>query len=846
MGGLRVSAGFGRGCRKSQLETRAGGLILHSSRVVAAILAADCLVYAFCSLGLWQIAEKAGLPFSISEGANSSFVVEAIPPRTPTPIQPGNSILKVDGQRLASLEEVEFLLDGKRVDDAIPLLVESASGVREVNVSLVQAYGPTYLAVAWFVGTLFFVSGVVVIVRKRDDIAALVYHFGAVGVAVIIMCTWGRYTIGQEGTGQAVRAVFSTAYAFVPTLFLHFSLVFPTRRRSPFTESRYLLYVVSGLLSVMMSLMFAKATLPYSEAWFRSFMAVFNVTRWYYAACVVLSVSIFAGSYRSAREEMERRKIRWIVLGLAISSLGFVGLWQIPELLTSRGLVREEVVVLLSGVTPIAFAVAIIRYHVLDIDYLFNRGTVYLVMLVLALSVYAAVVGAVAAVVGGLTVARSATASFVAAVVVAVLFEPTRKKVQQFVDRNFFRVRYDMKAIEARFDEDAERCISTGDLARILVRTIKSTIPVEKVGYFAFGKEPDRLHLVAHEGFDVLESRSVPFDFARLKTDLSKPVAVEGRVEPGAIYEKGDAEVFSRWGAEIVFAARVKGGGVVSLVVMGQKRSGLRYSIEDIELLDYMTRTAGIAHERILLQTSLAFQREENERLEEVNRMKTLFVSSVSHDLKTPLTTIRMYADAIRAGKLSASRTATYLTTIDGEVRRLTRLIDNILDVSKAERGKLAFGMAPERLDDVVREAVRTMEYEVGKGMGKLTAIYRAGSSLVNLNRDAVVEALGNLVANSVEYSRGRPKVQVKTFRRDGCVCVSVTDNGIGIRKEEMDHLLEPFYRGESGRNVRPGGTGLGLSVVKSIMDAHLGTVNLKSDEGLGTEVTLCFPAGDK
>lgn len=800
-------------------------------------------MYAICLAGLWQVAEKADIPFSVAKPWNETFRVVGVAPSARGIIDRNDVALSFHGMTLGSLENLEFLLDGMRAGDKLPIEIQRGKNLFHLEVKLVHAYSASYVAVAWLIGTLFFGTGILVYVRRRDDVAALVYHYGAVAVAVVVMSTWGCYSIEPAGIGQLIRIFFSTAYAFVPALFLHFSLLFPTRKRNVLGGNVWFLYVVASLLSALMAVAFMEATSPFSIWWFDSFMAVFNVTRWFYACCVVLSVTIFVMSYRDAREEMERRKLRWIILGLAISSLGFVSLWQIPQLLTSRGLISEELVVLLSGATPVAFAVAIVRYHIMDIDHLFNRSTVYVMLIIILMSIYALAVGLVAAFVGHLTVMNSIIASAAAAIAVVVIFEPVRKRVQLFVDKNFFRVRYDLRKVEEEFDAELRKCVTVEEVGRLAVNNAASAIPVERIGYFVVTKDNGQLRLVAHDGFDAFESRPVHPEFLNLSVGLSRPTAAEGKIEPGVRFDRGDPDVFDRWGLALVFAVRSEDGSVLSILALGPKKSGTRFSIEDVDLLTHIVRSSGVSQERIVLQDRLAFEHEEREKLEELNRMKTYFVSSVSHDLKTPLTTIRMYTEALMNWRrLPASRVRGYLATIEGESKRLTRLIDNVLDVAKAERTKIAYELKPEELDDMVLEAVAVMNYEAVKGECRVTSKLTLRHRRILADRDAVVEALENIIANSIEYSTGKSRIDVRTFSADTMLAVSVTDFGIGIPKNEMSKIFEPFFRGSSGASIRPGGTGLGLPVVKGVVEAHKGRIEIESEPGKGTCVTLFFP----
>jgi hypothetical protein len=186
-------------------------------------------------LGLWQVAEKADFPFSVSTGKNGAFIVHnSLIEKNKDQILNGDLFLSVNGAKPSTLEDIEFILDGMRTGSSAIVTVERGAVGLNIPVTLVHTYGELYLAVAWLVGTLFFLSGLVVLIYKRNDLAALVYHFGAVGVAAIIMMTWGCYAINPVGLGQIIRTLFSTAYIFVPVLLLHLSLVFPFRKNISF------------------------------------------------------------------------------------------------------------------------------------------------------------------------------------------------------------------------------------------------------------------------------------------------------------------------------------------------------------------------------------------------------------------------------------------------------------------------------------------------------------------------------------------------------------------------------------------------------------------------------------
>ncbi|HQT91452.1 MAG TPA: sensor histidine kinase [Candidatus Kryptobacter bacterium] len=138
------------------------------------------------------------------------------------------------------------------------------------------------------------------------------------------------------------------------------------------------------------------------------------------------------------------------------------------------------------------------------------------------------------------------------------------------------------------------------------------------------------------------------------------------------------------------------------------------------------------------------------------------------------------------------------------------------------------------------------MNYEILKGKCRVTTKLNLKHRQILADRDAVIEALGNLISNSVEYSLRNKNLTVRTFSQGKYSCVSVKDSGIGIPKDDLPRVFEPFFRAKNSTNVRPGGTGLGLSVVKNVMDAHHGQIEIESEPGYGTKITLLFTSMEK
>jgi len=380
-------------------------------------------------------------------------------------------------------------------------------------------------------------------------------------------------------------------------------------------------------------------------------------------------------------------------------------------------------------------------------------------------------------------------------------------------------------------------------LAIKIVKGIDKLVPVEKIGFFALNPVNNQLKLIAHKNFDFLVSRSVKFQSEYLKTNLPYPVALPDSVEPSVLVESADVKVFQRWGMNLVFAVKSPDGEIHGFLVLGAKKSGTKYSTEDIDLLNTVSSRAAASMDRIRLQEELITERIESERLDELNRLKSYFISSVSHDMKTPLTSIKMFAELLQtSSEINSERSKEYLEIIEGESSRLSRLIDNVLDFSKIERGVKQYRFENIKLNEIVIQTLKMMQYQFKLQKFSVKSILSNEEKMIHADKDALEEALINLISNSIKYSKDKKVIRVSTYPKDDFMALSVEDEAIGINNNDLDNIFNPFFRTNSQEVQRTGGAGLGLSIVKHIMDAHKGKIEVQSEPGKGSRFTLLFP----
>jgi len=226
----------------------------------------------------------------------------------------------------------------------------------------------------------------------------------------------------------------------------------------------------------------------------------------------------------------------------------------------------------------------------------------------------------------------------------------------------------------------------------------------------------------------------------------------------------------------------------------------------------------------------------------QLSEMRSHFVSSVSHELKTPLTSIRMFAETLRLGRFTdGKKQDEYLETIVEESERLTRLLDSVLDFSQIERGRKTYRLRKASIADVVRATVRAVEYPLKReGFDLRVEIEDDASAL--LDADAVQQALLNLVVNAMKYSGESREIDLRLSSQDGQARIEVRDRGVGIPLQEQARIFESFYRVETEENRRIPGAGLGLALVEHVAKGHGGRVLVESAPGRGSTFTLELP----
>ena len=226
--------------------------------------------------------------------------------------------------------------------------------------------------------------------------------------------------------------------------------------------------------------------------------------------------------------------------------------------------------------------------------------------------------------------------------------------------------------------------------------------------------------------------------------------------------------------------------------------------------------------------------------LRSMEHLRQDFVSNVSHEIQSPLTSISGFAALLRDESLSPGQRRHYLDIIESESKRLSGLSDNLLKLSMLDAEKVPFHPEPYRLDEQLKEILLLLEPQWSAKEIELDA--ELEEIRVMGDRDLLSQVWINLLHNAIKFSHEGGKITVRLSAQEkNAVCV-ISDTGIGIPEEDLIHIFERFYKVDKARDRKAGGNGLGLSLVKVIVGIHSGTVSASSRLGEGSAFTVTIP----
>lgn len=749
-------------------------------------------------------------------------------------------IVSVDGIEIRQEREIdEFILSQKRIGNVILISTQIDGEEKQITVELQPYYADMPIPLIYFlIGSFVIVTGIIVFILRPDNKKARVYFWMSLAFSFSVVINGGFYFIRESWISFFPGTLFYLFYSLAPALLLHFAFQFSHKR--PKLKKGYIFLMVYSppiIFAAVLMTSYLLITLQNSINIFRFYLTFMNIFRVYLVLYASLAVGHLIRLYTTTFLEEQRAQIKWALFGLTIGLTPFLLLNQFPQVFGMTPPVSEELTNLFFLIIPVTFAVSILKYKLMNIDLIINRSMVYSLLSIFIVCIYLVTVRLLQSILMNWLAIQEMTLSVIAALVTASTFHPLRRKIQVVVDKSFFRLSYDYKKSIHDFIDKSKNMISAEHLINYFLLKIDKTLPIEKIGVFVYSVQKGRPRILYQRNglkdhpavFQAIRGKSEPLARkAGILTDKGIDFSIEKELENNSL--------------EIIIPMFFQLTKLEGYLTFGEKRSGERYNSEDFELIQTMSHELALNLERIQLQEEIILEKAEKEKLLEVDRLKTEFISSVSHEIRTPMSSIQGLSELLQEEKIQdKEKRDELLGLMSSECTRLSRFLHNILDFGKIEKKTKTFNFENTELIAIVEGTLKLQEHQIQSAGFKLKTHLPEKEISLNIDQDAVKQALINLIDNAMKYSQKEKEIEVSITDRNKEVEIQVKDKGIGIPLVEQKKIFNGFYRSKEASQLSPKGVGLGLKIVKHIMDAHKGRIEIKSQMGEGSVLSLIF-----
>jgi len=548
------------------------------------------------------------------------------------------------------------------------------------------------------------------------------------------------------------------------------------------------------------------------------------------------------------RKSSARQQVLYVLIGLVVGFLGGSTNYLLTFNIESVSPLGSALVI----VFPICFSYAVIRHRLMDIKLVMRRYSVYLASLTLILFV---VVG-IKYFFDRYFPQYSDWIDLVLLMTAISVYPAIRARFYRMANKYFFSSLYDSGEVIAALSDKLRSTLDTKIIFEVISETLVNAFHVKAVGVLTYSENTKKYIITYNNGFNA--GRQKEFDEDK---DLNEIFIKRNRTiivdDIKAQFKNNKTlEILLKLGVEILTPLNVK-DKTIGLIALGTKESGDMYNDEDLKVLEVVGAQTAIALENALLyketknfsvkmekevEKATRDLRKANVQLKKLDEAKSEFISIASHQLRTPLTVIKGYISMMLEGNfgtLTKPETES-LEKVFLSNERLIQLVENLLNISRIESGRLQFDLQAVDLNSMVESVVE----ELSGNAKKKSLILQYKPPIeplpkIKADDEKIRQVVMNLIDNAIKYTK-QGSVTVKLEQQEKKIKFSVADSGMGVKPEDMVNLFKKFSRGTGTSLIHTEGTGLGLYVARMMIEAHKGKIWAESDgEGKGSK--FCF-----
>jgi signal transduction histidine kinase len=538
-----------------------------------------------------------------------------------------------------------------------------------------------------------------------------------------------------------------------------------------------------------------------------------------------------------------RTQLRLLRLGLLASVLGATS-----DYLPSLGLAIYPMGVL----GNVAFAVittwAVTRHRLMNLRLVLRRGFAYVLLSAGLMSVYGVTVGIVYFASRDMSAWAIGFAAAGAILVTGLFIQPYYLRLQSLIDRFFFREKVDRLSALIQLNGDLRDTMEFSSMVARLATRLRGAIQADWVAVML----PNRLEEVLSLAYDTRgprETTDIIADgiLAKWLTDRRGPARASERLSDPFLQAMSPSETAGIEAMDPQIIAPLIGDDrLTGMICIGPRITGIDYADEDIDFISSVASQSAMAVDNARLVSNEVSRLRELERLES---LKSILLQTVSHELKSPLTAIKLSAEMIEhviEGRGTVEQRERLLTTLRHGIERLERLTGESLDYAAMQSAQLELERELMLLVDPVKDAATLLTPAIEGRRQTLEIVADEDMSMLPFDRQRIERVISNLISNANKYSPEGTRITARVFKELGNQVVTVTDEGPGIAEDEQEEIFSPYYRSKlvDGTSVR--GSGLGLSIARYLVELHGGTLTVTSKVGHGSTFRLELPGPDQ
>jgi len=662
---------------------------------------------------------------------------------------------------------------------------------------------------------------------------------------VLAFAAWNMGELIMISSVNPIHAIFGVRVIFVgltfaPLFFLHFSFIFPFKKKSEWPKGfkLFLLYMVPIAILVTFFLIFRIDIERFKELrnvfyyglLFEEpliFLIFLGLIALFSGICIYWGIKNLLQSLRTTRIPRQKLQIKYLIFGIV--SMAIVGtIINLSNYFLKLGWPIFFLASLYSILISLFFAIALIKYRLLDIHLLIRGGILYSSVSGLILAIYILIIKNIGETLSQKAYGRSLLVESALILALVFMLQPFQKKIGDWIDRFFYMERVRFRTKLSEFSRALTELVDLDEVAGTTVHFITQTLHVDSVAFFFQKNEVNEYHSIFGTLLNDEMKYSSQHPFVKRigsngrAVDLEHLREIEGEVEEiDDLIEKGWVVV-----APIFLKERLLG-----FILLGKKRSEKDYTVEELELLEAFSNQTTLAISRALIYRDMSLKDKQIMQAEKMAAIGEL-AAGIAHEIRNPLGIITGSAETVRKHKDQKIREEMTNYILE-ESQRINGLISTFLDFGRPKEPKLVSCDLREVLEKtllLLSPQAKTLGVEIKREIPQKLL-------QVSIDPDQMRQAFTNLGVNALEAMPhgGVLKVMVLENAR-GRVVVRFSDSGKGIPKEVQPKVFEPFF------TTKEGGTGLGLSIAHRIITQHGGDISVEGEEEKGSNFTITLP----